>query len=45
MDKLVKYREIVKAILTRYYEFNKEQPSSDSLTITILDDDFAVCLS
>ena len=27
MDKLVKYREIVKSILTRYYEFDKEQPS------------------
>lgn len=29
MDKVVKYREIVKAVLTRYYELDKEQPSPD----------------
>lgn len=28
MDKLVQYREIVKSILTRYYEQDREQPSS-----------------
>jgi len=27
MDKIVKYREIIKSILTHYYEFDKEQPS------------------
>jgi len=27
MDKLITYREIIKSVLTRYYEFDREQPS------------------
>jgi XisI protein len=38
MDKLNTYRKIIKEVLTRYYELDLEQPSTDLETVLALDE-------